>query len=121
MYSTRILPSNEWYKLDSRYIPHEVFDEDTTNIMVVERDGVIVGSWSLMPFYHAECVWISENHKNNPAIARRLLIGMERMAKELGVEAVITTAASDRVSKILKKLKNAEKLPGENYLIRFGR
>lgn len=122
MYDTRILPPEEWYKLNDTEAGsvYSYFDKEHTNVMVVEKDGNIVGTWSLMPYYHAECVWIAETHRGNPAIVKRLVTGMKQMADSVGALSVITTALDDKTAKLLEHLE-AEKLPGEHYVIRFGR
>src|SRR5262249_22478594 len=95
-------------------------DDAHTNVMVIEKDGVIIAHWCLVPVYHAECVWISEEHRGNPVVAKRLLLGMKTMANEVGAQVIITTSTSDQVSEILRKLE-AEKLVGEHWAISFGR
>ena len=121
-YNTRILPVEEWHKLPSDSEPgkaYKSFDKATTNIMVIERDDIIVGSWSLMPYYHAECVWVGKEFRGNPAIIRRLLVGMRTMASVVGTSAVITSAIDDNTRRLIGHL-NAKKLPGEHYVIHFG-
>ena len=120
MYKTRILPVEEWHKLDGTEpgLAYKHFDETATNVMVVERDDVIVGTWCLMPYYHAECVWISEKHRGNPVVVKRLLVGIRQMANEVGVNSVITSAVDEETIKLLNHLE-AEKLPGEHFVIKF--
>lgn len=120
MYKTRILPVDEWHKLVGTEpgLAYEHFDPTLTSVMVVERDDVIVGTWCLMPYYHAECVWIAEAHRGNSAVVKRLIVGMRQMAHEVGVNAVITSALDEKTVKLLEHLE-AEKLPGEQYVIKF--
>lgn len=118
MYNTRLLPPDEWYKLDSKSFFS--LDDAHTNVMVIEKDGVIIAHWCLVPIYHAECVWVAEDHRGNPVVAKRLLLGMKTMANQVGANIIITTSTSADVSKILEKLE-AEKLVGEHWVISFGR
>jgi N-acyl-L-homoserine lactone synthetase len=122
MYKTRILPVEEWYKLKGTEaeFAYEYFDVEHTSVMVIEKDRNIIATWSLVPYYHAECVWISNDYRGNPTVAKRLLVGMRQMAAGVGVSSVITTSISEQISKILEKI-NAKKLPGIHYVIHFGR
>ena len=120
-FSTRLLPPEEWHKLagtEPGKIIH-VINKESSNIMVVEKDDTIVGSWSLIPYYHAECVWIREDFRNSAVVARRLITGMEQMANALGISSVITASTNKRVDRLIRHLKS-KKLPGQHYVIHFG-
>lgn len=122
MYTTRILPPDEWDKLKGTEAGsvYQFFDTNLTNVMVIEKDDEIIASWCLMPYYHAECVWITEEHRGNPTVARRLVAGMKKMADEIGIHAVITTSTDKKVTELIEHF-DAEKLPGEHFVIHFRR
>jgi hypothetical protein len=121
-YKTRLLPVEEWDKLKNTEAGpvYHLFDREHTNVMVVEKDSIVVGSWSLIPYYHAECVWIEESHRGNPAVVKRLVAGMKQMANLVGTSSVITTSLDYKTTKLLEHLE-ATRLPGEHYVIHFGR
>lgn len=124
MYNTKILPANEWYRLEGtgaeaeKVIPH--LDPRTTNIEVVEKDNKVVGSWLLFPVYHAECVWIHPDHRNNGVVAKRLVVGMHRMARELGVKNIVTAATDDKIKQLILNHLDGRKLPGEFFVFPVG-
>lgn len=117
MKTSRVLLKSEYYKLAGTEL-EQVYPHlpSGSRVLVVEEEEKIVGTWALIPYYHAECVWIHPDYEANPNIARKLLIGMYDLMKSVGVNAVVTASTSPRVSKILEKL-GAIKLPGEHYAL----
>lgn len=116
---TRVLLKNEYPKLVGTEL-ETVYPNlpEGSKVLVVEDEETekILGTWALIPYYHAECVWIHPNYEGNAGIARRLLLGMYELMKGAGVNAVLTASMSNRVTRILKKL-GAVKLPGEHYAL----
>lgn len=117
--TSRILPREEWAKLAGTeaepLIAH--FDPARTSILVVEHDGAIVGTWTLMEVLHAECLWIAPAHRKHSAVARRLWAFMRRTAREMGVSIVATAAVSDDVRGLLAHV-GATKVDGDHYAMR---
>lgn len=115
---TRVLPPDEWGRLVGMecetVVPHLRPGRD--QVVVVERDGVIVGSWVLLWVLHAECVWVAPAVRGSRGVVRRLLEGMRAAARSLGVARVATAAQSDDVRRILDHL-HAERLCGDHYML----
>jgi len=118
--TSRILPSEEWPRLAGTEAesvwPH--FDPARVQVLVVEQDGAIVGTWVLMNVLHAECLWIAPSHRGLASVARRLWTLMQRTARTLGVPAVATAALSDDVRGLLEHV-GATKVPGDHYAMRI--
>lgn len=117
-YNTRILPPEEWDKLkgteaDPAYLN---FDPQYTNVIIVECSGIIVGCWCLFPVYHAECVWIREEHQGNPVVAGRLVKGMMQMAKEIGLKNLVTSSLSEEIDHLITSHLKGKLLPGRPYI-----
>jgi hypothetical protein len=121
-YQTRLLPVEEWCRLkgtEAEQVYH-YFSKEHTNVMVVEKDKELIATWSLIPYYHAECAWVAEKYRKNPNVLKRLVVGMKKMANEVGVGSVIASATTEETAKLLLHM-DGQKLPGEHYVIHFGR
>ena len=116
MYTTRLLPQEEWHKLpvlDAR------FHDELSNIMVIEHDGEIIANWVLMPIYHAEGLWVKEDYRKNPAVIRRLITGMKAMTEQVNASYIVTVTHDKEVAALLDKFPKSEKLNGDFYLMAF--
>ena len=117
MYKSRILPASEKDRLvgteAEKLIPY-ITDEGPF-VLVIELDDMIIGTWVLVPTYHAECVWIHSNYRNVPTIARRLVKGMMQMAHAVGAKNLVTTALNPSIEELVKKLDGKE-LPGKFFV-----
>ena len=107
----RELPRHEWHRLNG---VGEIDGVDLGKIaaavpadgrvLVVEDDGVIVGTWSVMRYVHVEGFWIAPAHRKRGRVGQYLLTGMRRVAREWGVGAVLTGCISDEVEGLLTKV-----------------
>jgi len=119
VYATRILPPDEWPKLTGTEAEcvWPTLDPSRTSIVVVERNGVIVGCHVLMWMLHAECLWIHPDARGRTSVPRRLWAGVQHVAlSRWGVSALITAAIDDRVRRLLAHV-GATRLPGEHYVV----
>jgi hypothetical protein len=119
-FTTRILPPEEWPRLAGTEAeavwPH--LDPNLTMVLVVEHEGAIVGTWVLVRVLHAECLWIAPAHRQRTSVARHLWGCLRAIARRLGVPAVVTAAVNDDTRRLLDHV-NAERLPGDHYVMRF--
>lgn len=118
-YRTRVLDPSEWPRLKGteaeQLWPH--LDPAKAQVMVVERDGQIVGAWTLMQVLHCECLWIAESERGRASVFRRLLRGLRRFATEGGYRTVATAADSDLVRRLLANF-GAVRVADDNYVFR---
>jgi N-acetylglutamate synthase-like GNAT family acetyltransferase len=106
--TTRELPYEEWGKLRGTNVeqmyPH-LTPESARIVVVEDEDGVVVGACAVMSWVHAEGFGITESHRRKAAVARALVRGIGQVARELGVNAVVTGTNTDEMA---------------DYLTRFG-
>lgn len=118
MYNTRILPFEEWQKLEGTEAeplidemdPNEVF------VLVVEKNNKVVGSWLLVLKWHAECVWIHPDERRNPVVAGRLIQGMKQMARRVNAQNLVTSAMNPEVKDLIVKHLQGVELPGKMFV-----
>lgn len=116
--TSRVLPESEWPRL-AHTEAAEVYrhlDPNRASIVVVEKDGAIIGCHVLMNVLHAECLWIDPAFRGRPSVARRLWEGVQARAKALGARTMVTAACDDRVRGLLEHI-GAIKLVGDHFVI----
>lgn len=117
--TTRVLPRDEWPRLAGTEAETvwPYLDPARTSIVVVERDGVIVGCHVLSFLLHAECLWKAAG--TGAGVSRCLWTAVQREARERwDVQAVVTGAEDDRVRQLLTHV-DARSL-GEQFVIPLG-
>jgi N-acetylglutamate synthase-like GNAT family acetyltransferase len=118
---TRLLPPDEWGKLDGTELEtvYPYLDRIRAHVIVVEDHGQIVGSWALFPLIHAEGIHIAPEHRGKTAVARRLLKAMRSTARAMGAQCINTAATDDDVKRMLITM-GATRLPGAHYTLSLG-
>lgn len=113
--TTRVLPREEWPRLDGTELelvwPHL---PDTARVVVVEDGTDVLGCWAFFPVIHAEGLWIAEPHRKRTGVARRLLRGMRETVRAMGGRVVSTAALTDDVRGLLTGF-GAVQLPGTHH------
>lgn len=115
---TRILPQEEWSRLNGTEaeLLWPYFNPEQTRVLVVEDEGRIVGTWTLMRVVHAECLWIAPSHRGLFGVTRRLLVAMRDIAKGWNVSAVWTGSKSAHVTDLIRRLGGKEP-PFESFIL----
>lgn len=114
----RTLPAAEWARLEGTELGPvwRALDPSVARVLVVEdADGAIAGCWSLLPFIHAEGLWIAPEHRGKSAVLRQLWQALIASAAEIGIQSVVTSAASDEIADILLK-RGARPMPASYVL-----
>lgn len=115
--TSRILPPTEWYRLDEvgAETVWKMLDPERGQILVIEDQGQIVGTLTLMSVLHAECLWIAPAHRRGFGVIKRLLDGMWRTARQSGATALWSGSVSDTMTNILHRL-GASEVPGRSFV-----
>lgn len=116
--TTRMLPREEWAQLaDTDLWPLlDTPDTSRVQVVVVERDGVIVGHWALTCFLHAHVAWIHPDDRRRGGVARRLVRGIRDVAAGFGFTGVMLAASDDAHRDFLSRL-GASALPGQAFFL----
>lgn len=95
---TRILPADEWHKLDASGLPALLrhLRPADCQVVAVEDEGRIVGTLGVLKMTHYEGVWVAPD-KRNGYILGRLLSGAGQLVREMGESAVLGAAQDDDV------------------------
>lgn len=117
--TARVLPFDEWERLDEELDPILMnIQPGTSRVCVVEEDGRIVARWILMPMLHAECIWIAPERRKTPRVGLHLLDLMKRTARSLGFARVVTASISEDVTKLLCHPRiGAQVMPGLSFVL----
>jgi isopentenyldiphosphate isomerase len=113
-----VLPPEEWPRLagTEAEMLWPYFNPDNTRVIVVEDDGVIVGTWTLLTVIHAECLWIAPSHRGIFGVTKRLLAMMRRITEEWKASAVWTGSLSPHVTDLIKRLGGVP-APFESFIL----
>ncbi len=120
--TSRVLPVNEWGKLegmgigkDRRYLPEDA------DVVVVERDGVVVGCCSLfgLRHIHLEGMEITPEERGNPSVGRQLLCAIRARIDELRVPSVFAGSKAGAMAEMLARL-DAKPLDMTFYVLPVG-
>ena len=96
MLTTRVLPVDEWARLLAvepyRTLGLPGGEADAWRVVVVERDGVIVGTCAVFTTVHWDCWWIDKAARGKAGVLRALLRAGLQLLAECGVGAAYTGA-----------------------------
>ena len=109
----RVLPPEEWPRLDETLIPWRTLRRRFTEVIVVERDGAIVASVALLTTLHAECV----SNTGGSGAMRALWSALRARVRAAGGQAVWTAAVDAPMRRLLTR--HADGIPGEHFLMRM--
>ena len=104
--TVRTLPREEWGKIieadGGRDILAAAPPTSHLQVVVVEDEsGAIVGSWLVYQAVHVEGLWVAPAHRGRGSVMRRLLAGMTRAARALGVSSVMTHSMDPKIDDLL--------------------
>ena len=99
---SRRLPPRDWHRLKGTLLG-DVWPSLNTRrdrVMVVERDGDIVGCMVFAQVWHAECVWVHPKERGRVSVGRKLIRMFRDTARSIGASEVVMMAM-DAVSRRL--------------------
>ena len=104
MFSTRILPPAEWHRLGgTESAPFATAAPDAAvNPLVVEDEGVIVGTWTLTAYHVVEGLWVHPDYRQRIGVARAIVREMRRFAQHQGVAQALTFSIDPAVDRLLE-------------------
>lgn len=114
--TSRILDPSDWHRLVGTEVEHvwPLLNPEQTQILVIEDEGEIVGTLTLVSIWHAECLWIHPDYRKGCGVMRRLIDGMWNTAHRLGAKRLWSGSLSDATTNILHRL-GAHEIPGRSF------
>lgn len=115
--TTRLLPPDEWHRLEHAGMG-SLWAElpETTRVIVLEDNGVMVGTVIGMLVLHAESLWIAPRHRKSVGVWRRLMRAFWTVAAEFGTKGAWASEVSDEMRDILTRL-HATPVPGGHFIL----
>lgn len=117
--ATRILPTNEWPRLAGSDVGEALpyHRPEDVQIVVVEDEGTIVGTWAVLRVVQLEGVWIEPSYRKHGAVAKRLMDRALAEARALAPAFAFTGSQTPEVAALLEKHLGAKRLPMDPYVI----
>lgn len=114
----RVLEPEEWGRLGEGQIPPLFPYVEPRNIavVVVEDEGKIVATMTVLQATHIEGTWIDGEHKH---VARSLLRLATTVAKAGGARWAFTGACDDKVRRIIERL-GGRLIPMDTWVMPLG-
>lgn len=118
---TRVLPADEWARLDGTSLGRawRLLPTSGVTVVVVEHGGAIVGHAVLFHAVHAEDWWVAEDHRKKGVVVGHLVDAVKVAARQQGAGAFVTASDSTEVTQLLGHL-GAARLPGAAYAVPAG-
>lgn len=114
--TTRLLPPEEWARLAETEGGEvwRLFDQESTKILVVERDGRIIGRLAVLTIQHADFFWIDSVSRDKTSVCWQLWFGLKNLIRSAPYGGVIVSILSDRMRRFVTKA-GAVPMPGEHF------
>lgn len=117
--NTRILPPEEWAKLEgldiAQLLPH--LPQESATVIVVEDDaGKIVGTWSMLQVTHLEGFWVDPAHAKKAGVVRALIRTAMEFAGSISLRWMTTAANTEAIAAYIRRLGGI-KVPAEVYTL----
>lgn len=114
----RILPREEWSKLDVTGFPAigSTLRPEDSKVTVIEEAGEIVASLGTFRFTHFESLWIAPKYRGNPAVARKLMRAGAKAAREWTDQWVWGCSGTEHMNDILERL-GGRRMPVETFIL----
>lgn len=110
---------DQWHRMERTDIPPLTgISPRDTSVVVVERDGKIVATLSVVRMTHLEGLWVDPAYKN-AGVCRSLLRLSAGIAGVWDNEWVLAGAADERMRDILTRLGGV-KVDMETYMLSLG-
>jgi hypothetical protein len=116
MVSARMLPKEEWHKLEVNglgSILPDFHDKDVFPV-VVEQDGEIVATAMAVRMVHFECLWVKPG--SNAGVVRALMRMLYSVGSFFG-KVALAQSSRDNVLRILSRLKGSQPLKAETFVL----
>ena len=118
-YQARVLPPEEWSRLDgTRVAPlaAAVSPSALTVVVVEDHAGQVVGTWTLLNVMHVEGFWVRDDHRGQGAVLRRLIAATRAEAIHRGLQLVWTSTTDEVVGDMLKRV-GASLIDAQHFLL----
>lgn len=118
---TRILPPEEWPRLDFARFSQtgREMDLGDVQVVVVEDNGRIVAYMSVLRITHMEDLWFDPEYRGNAGVAKRMMKAGFTAAKKWADRWVWASTESEHMSDIVSRVGGVE-LPVKSYVIPLG-
>jgi hypothetical protein len=116
---TRVLPREEWDRVQDHTPVFPGLPPEDMSIIVVENDeGSIVASTMILRATHMEGTWVDPQHRN-AGVSRGLLRLANAVAQTFGASWLYTGAADDHTRDTLDRM-GGTKLAMDTYVLGLG-
>lgn len=115
-YQARILPPDEFHKLQGLPLYDTVAGTGSLVIVVEDPEGTIVGTWAALWTLHLEGLYVRPESRHIAPVAIRLYDTMFQTLQQLDIQQVLTVTQDDIVGGMTEKI-GGQKVAGDLWVI----
>lgn len=110
MLRTRLLPRDEWWRLEGTEAAALAGAPPgfPAQVLVVEDEDQIVATWALITRHEVEGLWVRPEYRRKVAAQRHLFSEMMALARSRGILVLRTAAQTPDVAKMIEHLGGCE-------------
>lgn len=117
MLNTRLLPPEEWNRLQTGFPPlGTTLRDGDAQVLVVEDGDRIVASLGVFRITHFESLWIDPEYKGNVGVARRLMRAAVEAARKWTDQWVWGASGTAKMNTILYRM-GGRKMPVDTFVV----
>jgi len=120
--TTRVLPRDEWPRLDGTLLeatwPH--LPDEARVVVVEDADGQIIGCSALFPVWHQEGTWVEPFHRGRVSVNRALLKAMREQLHAVQAREVWMMARTPATAALCQKFGPSVSLSCEHFAVTIG-
>ena len=114
---TRILPPDEWHKLNTGFPPlGTTLRPEDAQVIVVEDGDRIVASVGVFRITHFESLWIDPEYSGNAGLGRRLMRAAVEAARKWTDQWVWGASGTSKMNTYLYRM-GGRKMPVETFVV----
>lgn len=118
--SARILPREEWHRLESEVSDlFRTLNPEDVRVVVVEDGDEIVGHLGVARVVHLEGWWVAPEKARNPGITRALLRAAAEQAEDWAPNWVLATVNDEQLCALMERLGTF--IPVHTYMLALRR
>ena len=117
----RILPREEWHRLEVCDLPVLLQHVDPQNVSVVavEENGELIATLSVLTVTHLEGLWIKPDRRGSPEVVRKLLKKAIEEASKAPDHWVMAQSASPKMDDLIERSGGVE-MPVKTFILSVG-
>ena len=117
--TTRILPVEEWPRLDGTLLDPSwrTFEPENVRVVVIEHEGRIVGCTAFLKVWHVEGTWVAVEHRGKAGVLRRLIRAAKALCLDLRTREVWMMTHTPETAALCRRFGSVTPLTCDHFAV----